>query len=177
MSERDDDRYHDYPNTILEFFPATAPPLRVDLRRRLDGDTRDAIAQLGLGDAFAVFTAENPDGNNAEDEPTRAAEVARERGNARRQRALEEALRETGVPWLRVDGVAPTGEYREHCVAVAIPCHDAAALAERLRQLALFWYDGTRFWLLPAKASEEAVKLPGGQPLDHRQPPQPKSSN
>jgi hypothetical protein len=160
MPGHDDARYHDYPNTILEFFPDGAPPLRVDLRKPLDDATRGAVARLCVGTAFAIFTAENPDGHNAEDEPTPAAEAARERENGRRQRVLEDALRETGVPWLRVDGMAPTGEYREHCVAVAIPRDDAAALAGRLRQLALFWYDGARFWLLPAKASEEPVRLP-----------------
>ncbi len=161
MTERGDDApYHDYPDTILEFFAGDGDPLRVDLRRPLDDAARRAITQLGLGDGFAIFTAENPDGANAEDAPTSAAEAARERENARRQRALEDALRERGVAWLRVDGVAPTGDYREHCVAVAIARDDAAALAERLRQLALFWYDGTTFWLLPAKADEDAMQLP-----------------
>lgn len=160
MSDTADEKYHDYPNTILEFLPDRGAPLRADLRRHLDTATRDAIAGLGLGGPFAIFTAENPEGRNAEDAPTAGAEEARERDNARRQRTLEEALREAGVPWVRVDGMAPSGEYREHCVAVAIPRDDASALATRLRQLALFWFDGERFWLLPAEAGKSPRALP-----------------
>jgi hypothetical protein len=64
------------------------------------------------------------------------------------------------VPFVDVDGASPDGEYRERCVAAAMPRDEAARLAARFEQLALFWFDGTDFWLLPAEASEAPRRLP-----------------
>lgn len=155
-----DEKWRAYACTILEFLPSSTAPLRIDLRQPVTDAARAALGALGLGARFAVFTAENPEGANAEDAPTEAEEARRERANDRRMRVLGEALREAGVEWREVDGVAPDGGYRERCVAVPIAREEAAALAERLRQLALFWYDGSRFWLLPAAADERAEPLP-----------------
>jgi hypothetical protein len=41
-----------------------------------------------------------------------------------------------------------------------MPRDDAVALARELAQLALFWYDGKRFWLLPAEADDAPRTLP-----------------
>ena len=151
------ERYANYPKTVLEF--ATPDGLRVDLRQPVDEATRAALASLGLGD-FGVFTAENPAGEHADDEGDPAAERARERDNARRTRALVERLEREGVAFVPVDGVAPDGEYREHCVALAVARDDAVAMAEQYEQLALFWYDGSAFWLLPAEADQPPIRLP-----------------
>ena len=37
---------------------------------------------------------------------------------------------------------------------------EAVALARRFGQLALFWYDGWAFWLLPALAEKTVQRLP-----------------
>jgi len=74
--------------------------------------------------------------------------------------ALESAIAEVGVGYRRCDGVSPDGRYRESCVAVVLPRDEAVALASRLEQLALFWYDGRDFWLLPAEADGEPRRLP-----------------
>ena len=81
-----DEKWRAYPDTILEFEGDV--PLRLDLRRRLSPDDRAALAARGLGEPFGVFTAENPAGQNAEDEPSPAAEAQRERTNERRARRL-----------------------------------------------------------------------------------------
>jgi hypothetical protein len=151
------ERYAQYPNTILEFDGPAGP--RIDLRRPLDAAQRDALAALGLG-TFGVFTAENPEGEHAEDEPSPAAEAERERENARRMQSLLDTLDREGTRYARVDGVAPDGDYREHCVAIAVARDRAVAMAERFDQLALFWFDGRDFWLLPAEADQEARRLP-----------------
>jgi hypothetical protein len=38
---------------------------------------------------------------------------------------------------------------------------DAVGMARELDQLALFWYDGTSFWLVPARVGERPLALPG----------------
>ena len=152
------ERYAQYPNTTLEF--DTPAGLRVDLRQPVDEATRGALAALGLG-SFGVFTGENPAGEHAHDEDDPAAERARERANERRTRTLVGRLERDRVAFVRVDGVAPDGSYREHCVALAVAQADAVALPELYDQLALFWYDGAAFWLLPAEAAQEPRRLPG----------------
>ena len=86
-----DDKWAQYPCTILEF----APPdrLRIDLRRPLGAPERATLAALGLDRPFAVLTAENPMGENAEDEPTETQEAATERRNAARRRCVPRSRR------------------------------------------------------------------------------------
>jgi hypothetical protein len=157
------DAYAAYPNTVLEFFPdaagAPAGP-RVDLRRPVDARTRAALAGLGLGERFAVFTAENPEGEHAEEAQTPGEAAAEDGRNRRRTRTLAERLAGEGRAFVRVDGVAPDGSYRERCVAAALGRDEAVAWARAARQLGLFWYDGTAFWLLPAEADEPPRRLP-----------------
>jgi hypothetical protein len=68
-------KWASYPCTILEF----APPerVRIDLRLPLGRPERAALASLGLDRPFAVLTAENPFGENPEDEPTANGETPR----------------------------------------------------------------------------------------------------
>jgi hypothetical protein len=155
-----DEKWRAYPDTILEFGSPPAPPLRIDLRERLGDDARSRLAALGLATAFGVFTAENPAGENAEDEATPDEEAREERRNVHREGRLERELRERGAPFVRVDGVSPDGSYREHCVATLVARDEAVALARRFEQLALFWYDGSAFWLLPALAEKAPQRLP-----------------
>lgn len=152
------DKWAQYPCTVLEF----APPdrLRIDLRRPLGAPERATLAALGLDRPFAVLTAENPCGENAEDKPSAAQEEATERRNAARQADLEAELRRSGVEFQRCDGVAPDGDYRERGVAVVLPREQAVMLARRLGQLAIFWFDGRAFSLVGAVARKPAEKLP-----------------
>ena len=142
-----------YGETVLEF---RGPPLvSVDLRLPLAAPTRRALRALVGGATFAVFTAENPAGENVEDAPSEGEEERRDERNTRRRGRLEGELRSLGITHLPVDGVAPDGSYRERCAAALLPRQDAMALARRYEQLALFWFDGDRFWVLPGTAHEE----------------------
>ncbi len=162
MAHDDEDAKWDaYPHTVLEF--CGPPTLRVDLRRPLSDVARRAIAALALGGPFAVLTAENPGGENPEDAPSERRAEMIEAGNERRTSALQRELEQRGVRHAPVDGMAPDGAYREHCLAVALPRVEAVALARRLDQLALFWFDGHDFWLLPAEADAEPERLPRGE--------------
>lgn len=158
IAERTEAKWGSYGETLLEF--RGPPALRIDLRRPLDDAARDAMRTLGLVGTFAVLTAENPAGRNPEDAPTGRAAEQREERNERRASRLEQALTMAEVPFVAVDGSAPDGSYRERCVAAMMPQREAVDLARRLDQLALFWYDGRDFWLLPAEADAEPERLP-----------------
>jgi hypothetical protein len=160
-----DEKWSRYAQTVLEFY--AAPPASVDLRRPVGGDERAALLRVGLAGEFAVLTAENPAGQHAEDASAPGEAARAEARNARRTRTLVAELDRLGVPYVRVDGVSPDGAYRERCVAALAPRGDAVALARDYAQLALFWFDGSRFWLLPA----DADKTPEPLPLDGRSRP------
>jgi hypothetical protein len=156
------EKYDAYPETVLDFVGERAA--RIDLRRPVGGDERATLRRLGLDRPFAVLTAENPGGENPEDEPSAREAARQEDRNERRTDALVRGLTERGTRWRHVDGVSPDGRYREHCVAVVAAREEARALAKRFGQLALFWFDGDSFWLLPAKADEPPRRLPEGPP-------------
>jgi hypothetical protein len=158
IEEKTDEKWGSYGETVLEF--PGPPALRIDLRRPLDDVAREAVRRLGLHGTFAVLTAENPAGQNPEDAPSKDAAEQREARNERRTSRLEQALAEAGVSFVAVDGSAPDGSYRERCVAAPMPRREAVELARRLDQLALFWFDGRDFWLLPAEADAEPERLP-----------------
>jgi hypothetical protein len=149
------DSYQAYPETVLTFEGGP----RLDLRRPLGSEERRDLARLELGPSFAVLTAENPGGDSPEHlGADQAAE--RDRENIRRTLRLEERLAREGVPFRRVEGTAPDGSHRERCVAVAMSREAAERLAGTKDQVALFWYDGERFWLWPAQVAEEPRALP-----------------
>lgn len=153
-----DQKWMAYPDTVLQFGTPGTPSL--DLRKAVGDAERALLRRVGLTEAFAVMTAENPCGENAEDEPTYADEAAKQRENAGRRNRLERELDAAGLSFVPVDGVAPGGGYREHGVAVMMPRAEAVALARRLRQLAIFWFDGSTFWLVGAVADRPAERLP-----------------
>jgi hypothetical protein len=155
-----DDKYDAYTRTILVLSGVLDG--RIDLRRPVGDAERRALATVGLDRPFAVLTAENPHGQNEEDLSSPRAERAREAANDRDLATLVDALGRAGAPFVRVDGMAPDRGYRERCVAVVLPQREAMELATRFGQLALFWFDGHGFWLLPAEADEPPVPLPVG---------------
>ena len=153
-----DEKWSHYPETVLEF--CVDPPARVDLRRPVDADARAELARLGLDAPFAVVTAENPEGDNAEDEGSERDARREEARNDHRTGGLLQELERRRVSFVRVDGVSPDGRYRERCVAARLTRPDAVALARDFAQLALFWFDGDRFWLMPAEVDREPRPVP-----------------
>lgn len=147
-----------YGETVLEF--SGPPEVSVDLREPLTAPVRRALREIVGAERFAVLTAENPRGRNAEDARSEGEEERREASNARRRDQLEGELDSLGIHHVPVDGVAPRGDYRERCAAAAMGRDDAAALARRYGQLALFWFDGDRFWVVPGIATRDPRALP-----------------
>jgi len=161
---RDDDtieeKWRAYHHTVLELADDERPCLRIDLRHPDPEALGARLAALGLTPLVATLTAENPFGANAEDAATERQEARQEARNDDGHATLLAELREAGVPFARVDGVAPDGEYRERCVAVPLGRGEGRALARRFGQLAFFWFDGLQIWLEPGVADHAAEVLP-----------------
>lgn len=142
-----DPDWHRYPDTVLRF--RTTPEVRVDLREPVSRDVLASMERIGLGGPFAVLTAHDPHG---EDE---SAEV-----NARRAAQLDDRLQSAGARFVHVDACSPDGSHCEASVAAEIAQDSAARLAREFEQVAIFWFDGDKFWIVGALASADPVMLP-----------------
>lgn len=136
-----------YPETILDF--ATAPPVQIDLREIPSDSAVATLKVAGWGDPFAIVTAFDPRGENLS-----KAE------NEKRMRDLDERLRSTGYRFVHVDCCSPDSSHCECSVAVLMPQEKAIDLARELEQVAIFWFDGRRFWILGALVETDPLMLP-----------------
>jgi hypothetical protein len=136
-----------YPETILEF--ATTPPVQIDLRRIPSDGALTALKAAGLGEPFAIITAFDPRGENLS-----PAE------NEQRKRGLDERLRSSGLRFEHVDCCSPDRSHCECSVAVLMPQEKAIDLARELEQVAIFWFDGQRFWIVGVLVETDPLMLP-----------------
>lgn len=136
-----------YPETILSF--STEPRVEIDLRQPVSDLVRQELETIGLGDPFAIMTAYDPRGENLS-----KAE------NERRRRDLDDRLRKNGYHFLAVDCCSPDRSHCECSVAVVMPKDRAVSLARELEQVAIFWYDGERFWIVGAIVDSDPLMLP-----------------
>ena len=136
-----------YPETILIF--SSRPKVEIDLRQIPSDKLLTALGSIGLGDPFAVLTAFDPRGHDLSD-----AE------NEKRRRDLNDRLRRGGYKFLEVDACSPDLTHCECSVAVVMPQQEAIALARELEQVAIFWFDGKRFWILGAIVESDPLMLP-----------------
>lgn len=147
VGEVREDLWRRYARAVLEF--GRDERFYIDLARRVDARARARLRHAGLGTSFAVVTASNPGGR---DLPRRSNEA--------RNRSLLTDL--ALLPGLRVpaDGVSPDGIHRERGWAVVCPRDRAMAIGRRHGQLAVYWFDGERFWLVPCDPGTRPVPLP-----------------
>jgi hypothetical protein len=137
----------DFPHTVLHFpIPDEA---RIDLRELISAEQYAILARRGLEQPFGIVTAEDPEGKTQT--PAR---------NAKLTEALHHELSGAGVQYVPLDACSPDRSHCEHSVAVVLPCDAIVTLACQYRQLAIFWFDGTRFWIVPALAKCSALALP-----------------
>jgi Protein of unknown function (DUF3293) len=136
-----------YPETVLSF--RTSPPIEIDLRQNLTQTTISELGNAGLGEPFAILTAYDPQGRN----------LSREE-NEKRKRSLDERLAASGYSFVHVDCCSPDGAHCEESVAVPMPRDEAVELARELEQVAIFWFDGSRFWILGAVVDTDPLMLP-----------------
>ena len=136
-----------YPETVLEF--ATTPAVEIDLREIPSDDKIVALYSAGFDQPFAVMTAFDPRGENLP-----PAE------NEKRKQGLERRLRSSGYKFAEVDACSPDKSHCECSVAVVMPQEKALDLARELEQVAIFWFDGKRFWILGALVETDPLMLP-----------------
>jgi len=136
-----------YPETVLEF--STTPAIEIDLRQVPSENAIRALTAAGLGQPFAILTAFDPRGENL----SRAE-------NEKRKQWLEEHLRSSNYRFTQVDACAPDRSHCECSFAVVMPQQKALDLAREMEQVAIFWFDGKRFWILGALAETDPLMLP-----------------
>jgi len=136
-----------YPETLLDF--ANTPPVQIDLREIPSDGAVAALKAAGLGEPFAIITAFDPRGENLS-----PAE------NEKRKRDLDKRLRATSYRFEHVDCCSPDLSHCERSVAVLMPQEKAIDLARELEQVAIFWFDGRRFWIVGALVDTDPLMLP-----------------
>lgn len=145
--EQHDPDWPRYPETTLRF--STQPVVEIDLR---EIPSNSALAQLraaGFEDPFAVITAFDPHGEN----------LSREE-NEKRRRDLDQRLTAEGYKFAHVDACSPDRSHCESSVAAVMPQEKAIDIARELGQVAIFWFDGKRFWILGVVAETDPLVLP-----------------
>jgi len=145
-----DERWSSYPETVLFFAGETE--VMVDLRVGVSPAVRGGLARLGLGEPFGVMTAFNPGGVDISD-----AE------NERRMKELEAELESSGDAFVRVDACSPDRSHCECSVALKGTLDRVIDMAKRWEQLAIFWFDGSGFWIYGAIEPIRPIKLPVDQ--------------
>ena len=145
--EQHDPDWPRYPETILTF--STTPGVEIDLRKTPSEKALADLAAAGFGQPFAVLTAFDPRGQNFS-----AAE------NEARRRKLDARLKTEGYKFVNVDACSPDRSHCECSVAVLMPQEKAIALARELEQVALFWFDGRRFWIVGGIVESDPLMLP-----------------
>ena len=147
LTPETDERWSSYPETVLYFSGDTE--VMVDLRVEVSPAIRGGLKALGLDGEFAVLTAFNPCGkDSSEDE------------NNRRMTELEAELTSSGDSFVRVDACSPDRSHCECSVALSTGFDRAIDIAERWKQVAIFWYDGSVFWIYGAIESIRPIQLP-----------------
>jgi hypothetical protein len=107
------------------------------------------LAAIGFGVPFAVMTAFDPRGRDLT-----PAE------NEKRRSDLNDRLKKAGYRFVEVDACSPDRSHCECSVAVVVPQDTAVALAKELEQVAIFWFDGERFWIVGALVEADPLMLP-----------------
>jgi hypothetical protein len=145
--EQQDPDWPRYPETILSF--STTPLVEIDLRKIPSARALADLEAAGFGQPFAVLTAFDPRGRNLP-----PAE------NERRRRDLDARLTADRYKFANVDACSPDRSHCECSVAVVMPQEKAIELARELEQVAIFWFDGERFWILGVIVESDPLMLP-----------------
>jgi Protein of unknown function (DUF3293) len=136
-----------YPETILSFL--TQPAVEIDLREIPSESTLAQLRSASFEDPFAILTAFDPRGEN----------LSREE-NEKRRRDLDRRLRAEGYKFAHVDACSPDRSHCESSVAVVMRQEKAIDIARELEQVAIFWFDGKRFWILGVAVKTDPLMLP-----------------
>ncbi len=136
-----------FPDTVLHF--RTQAPFDIDLRERVGSLERSELSAIGLERSFGVVTADDPMGREHS-----AAE------NANRAASLQQEIAGLTRAYARVEACSPDGSHCEHSIAVKLDERTLIDIARRYEQLAVFWFDGEAFWLVPVYSTNARLRLP-----------------
>ncbi|HEY5087064.1 MAG TPA: DUF3293 domain-containing protein [Gemmatimonadaceae bacterium] len=137
----------DFPDTVLHF--ASATTFSVDLRRDIDGATSAYLSCLGFERSFGVVSAQDPMGVT----PTATA-------NADLAARLQTEVAAMRAAYACLDACNPDRSHCEKSIAIALDLQSSIALAYRYNQLAIFWFDGESFWIVPVYSDNAVLRLP-----------------
>ena len=146
MTDDARDEWGEFPCTHLHF--VDVPALTLDVRARVTPEMRAGLAAHGLTGSFVVVTAQDPMGR------PQSPDV-----NARLAAKLQDRVATLNIPFARVEACSPDRSHCEESVAVVSGRDAGVRLACEFEQLAIFWFDGDAFWIVPAKSSKHAVRL------------------
>jgi Protein of unknown function (DUF3293) len=137
---------HNY-HAILEFH-LDAELILVPVDQSLDPALAYDLNSHCPGPGFVVLTAFNP----------RGVEITADE-NEQRQDQLEVRLMEMRKQFVRCDGYDAGSDHRERGVAVHLERPLAHDIGVEFEQSAMYWFDGTRFWLVPILARDRRSEL------------------
>lgn len=137
----------DFPSTVLHFL--SEAPFALDLRANISEIELAALQVAGFEHAFGIVTAQDPMGVEQPPE-TNAMLVAK----------LEADVARLNAHHVEVDACSPDSSRCEQSMAIDLHLESAVSLASRYDQLAIFWFDGAAFWIVPARSPKSRLRLP-----------------
>ncbi len=142
-----------FPDTVLRFrsrpSSSSSSSLVIDLRNRVDIDTRIALRGIGIEQSFGILSAQEPMGL------PQSKDV-----DARLAASLKTEVAALGARHVHLDACSPDGSHCERSIAIVLDLESLIALAYRYNQLAIFWFDGEEFWIVPVRSSNARLRLP-----------------
>jgi hypothetical protein len=142
MRPEDDPGWASYADTILEFHGDDTVTL--DLRGSLLRSTIAKLGAMGLEGEFGLVTPCNPRGRDIS-----------EHENQARLESFFDSLIDDGVPYVVVDGWSRDRSRVERGAGIARSQATVLAIARGWEQSAIYWCDGSRFWVVGALTQVE----------------------
>ncbi len=136
-----------YQDTILTFEGESQ--ILIDLREVVGNREMVSLERAGLEREFAIVTACDPLGTALDSAV-----------NQLRTGMLQVEIERLGAPRVPVQACNPDGLHCEASFAISLGLHASIALAARYDQLAIFWFDGVSFWIIPVCSNNARVRLP-----------------
>lgn len=115
----------------------------------MDVDTLIALREIGFERSFGILSAQEPMGL------PQPKDV-----DARLAATLKAEVAELGTWHVHLDACSPDRSHCECSIAIVLDLESLIALAYRYNQLAIFWFDGEGFWIVPVRSSKARQRLP-----------------
>ena len=121
----------------------------LDLRKPVDAASRSCLKIMGFEQPFGVVSAQDPMG--VAQSPSVNSVLAA---------SLQSDVAKLRVAQASLDACSPERSHCEHSMAIALDLPALIDLAYRYDQLAIFWFDGRAFWIVPVHSTKARLRLP-----------------